>query len=203
VLLKEYLLLVTQLDTEFNNADLTLQKVWFYVQNSIRIMESLKRLVVEAGNKKGGALLNVIYRLMINSSDKSIRDLFEFILEKSSVPYITILKKWIFEGILDDHFEEFIVKENLEFKKEQVSQDLNNLYWLERFTFREDMIPNFLLKYKEKVLHTGKYLNVIRECGRDIKYSAHEFEEQKQQNGLGVLAQSDPIQREEENVQME
>ena len=24
---------------------------------------------------------------------------------------------------------------------------------------------------------TGKYLNVIRECGRDIKYSAHEFEE--------------------------
>lgn len=173
VLLKEYLLLVTQLDTEFNNADLTLQKVWFYVQNSIRIMESLKRLVVEAGTKKGGALLNVIYRLMINSSDKSIRDLFEFILEKSSVPYITILKKWIFEGILDDHFEEFIVKENLEFKKEQVSQDLNNLYWLERFTFREDMIPNFLLKYKEKVLHTGKYLNVIRECGRDIKYSAN------------------------------
>ena len=201
VLLKEYLLLVTQLDTEFNNADLTLQKVWFYVQNSIRIMESLKRLVVEAGNKRGGALLNVIYRLMINSSDKSIRDLFEFILEKSSVPYITILKKWIFEGILDDHFEEFIVKENLEFKKEQVSQDLNNLYWLERFTFREDMIPNFLLKYKEKVLHTGKYLNVIRECGRDIKYSSAQFEEQKQQTGLGVIAQSDQAQGNQENNQ--
>ena len=163
---------MTQLDTEFNNADLSLQKVWFYVQNSIRIMDALKKLVIEAGNKKGGALLNVIYRLMINSSDKSIKDLFEFILEKSSVPYIQILKKWIFEGILDDNFEEFIVKENLEFKKEQVSEDLNNLYWLERFTFREDMIPNFLLKYKDKVLHTGKYLNVIRECGRDIKYSA-------------------------------
>ena len=201
VLLKEYLLLVTQLDTEFNNADLTLQKVWFYVQNSIRIMESLKRLVVEAGNKRGGALLNVIYRLMINSSDKSIRDLFEFILEKSSVPYITILKKWIFEGILDDHFEEFIVKENLEFKKEQVSQDLNNLYWLERFTFREDMIPNFLLKYKEKVLHTGKYLNVIRECGRDIKYSANQFEEQKQQTGVGALAQGEQAQGNQENNQ--
>lgn len=34
------------------------------------------------------------------------------------------------------------------------------------------MIPNFLLKYKQKVLHTGKYLNVIRETGRDIKYTA-------------------------------
>mmetsp|Transcript_9370 Transcript_9370/g.14253 ORF Transcript_9370/g.14253 Transcript_9370/m.14253 type:complete len:85 (+) Transcript_9370:1072-1326(+) len=84
-------------------------------------MEGLKRLVLEAGNKKGGALLNVVYRLMINSSDKTLHELYEFVLEKASVPYISILKKWIFEGILDDHFEEFIVKENFEFKKEQVS----------------------------------------------------------------------------------
>lgn len=67
-------------------------------------MENLKRLTVEAGNKKGGALLNVIYRLMINSSDKSIRDLFEFLLEKSARPYFSILKKWIFQGILEDPF---------------------------------------------------------------------------------------------------
>ena len=39
------------------------------------------------------------------------------------------------------------------------------------------MIPNFLLKYKDKVLHTGKYLNVIRETGVDIKYSAEEFKQ--------------------------
>ncbi len=87
ILLKEYLLLVTQLDTEFMKADLTLQKVWFYVQNSIRIMDNLKRLVVEAGNKKGGALLNVIYKLMISSSDASIKDFFAFLLEKASLPY--------------------------------------------------------------------------------------------------------------------
>lgn len=32
------------------------------------------------------------------------------------------------------------------------------------------MLPVFLAKYKEKVLHSGKYLNVIRECGsREIK----------------------------------
>ena len=32
------------------------------------------------------------------------------------------------------------------------------------------MLPIFLVKYKEKVMHSGKYLNVIRECGKDIKY---------------------------------
>ena len=50
-------------------------------------MDNLKRLTIEAGNRKGGALLNVIYRLMINSSDKSVRELFEFLLEKSAQPY--------------------------------------------------------------------------------------------------------------------
>lgn len=62
--------------------------------------------------------MNVIYKLMITSADKQIKDLYEFILQKSSIPFISILKKWIFEGILDDHFHEFIVKENTEFKKE-------------------------------------------------------------------------------------
>jgi len=47
-------------------------------------MENLRRLTIDAGNKKGGALLNAIYRLMSTSSDKSIRDLFEFLLEKSA-----------------------------------------------------------------------------------------------------------------------
>ena len=32
------------------------------------------------------------------------------------------------------------------------------------------MVPIFLAKHKQKVLHAGKYLNVIRESGRlDIK----------------------------------
>jgi hypothetical protein len=32
------------------------------------------------------------------------------------------------------------------------------------------MVPNFLEKHKNKVLHSGKYLFVIRECGRlDVK----------------------------------
>jgi gamma-tubulin complex component 2 len=47
---------------------------------------------------------------------------------------------------------------------------------MERFTCREEMIPDFLIKYKEKILHTGKYLNVIREMGRDVRYSANLFE---------------------------
>jgi hypothetical protein len=38
------------------------------------------------------------------------------------------------------------------------------------------MVPIFLAKHKEKVLHSGKYLNVIRECGKDFKYPYPEHE---------------------------
>ena len=43
ILIREYILLINQLDTEFNKGELNLQKLWFYVQPSLRIMENLMR----------------------------------------------------------------------------------------------------------------------------------------------------------------
>ena len=54
----------------------------------------------------------------------------------------------IFSGVLEDPFEEFIVKENKTCKKELVEADLNDKYWQERFTYREEMVPIFLAKHK-------------------------------------------------------
>lgn len=70
----------------------------------MRILENLKKLASESQNKRGGDLLNIIYKFMINASDKSIRDLFQFLLEKSTEPFLEILKKWIYNGILEDPF---------------------------------------------------------------------------------------------------
>jgi hypothetical protein len=39
------------------------------------------------------------------------------------------------------------------------------------------MMPHFLLKQEQKVLNTGKYLNVIREMGRDIKYTQQAYDQ--------------------------
>ena len=82
----------------------------------------------------------------------------------------------MFYGVLEDPFNEFFVKENKACSKENIERDFNDQYWQERFTYREEMIPIFLAKYKEKVLHSGKYLNVFRECGKDIHYPWPEHE---------------------------
>lgn len=43
--------------------------MWFYSQTSIKVLENLKRLTVQATGLKGGALLNVIYRMMVEASE--------------------------------------------------------------------------------------------------------------------------------------
>jgi gamma-tubulin complex component 2 len=170
VLLKEYLVLLTQLDTEFVKGNLTLQKLWFYIQQSMRMMENMNKLAIEASDKKGGALLNAIYKFQTITSDKSIKELFSFLLEKASEPFHKILLKWIHLGVLDDPFEEFLVKEDPSMNKDNIEKDFNDSYWQKRFTFREDMIPIYFQKQSIKILHTGKYLNVIRECGKDTQH---------------------------------
>ena len=109
------------------------------------------------------------------------------------------MKKWIFSGILEDPFNEFIVKENTNCKKENIEADLNDKYWVDRFTYREEMVPIFLAKHKQKVLHAGKYLNVIRESGRlDVK---NPYEDMASNEGFSFtkLAQSNNDDIEDEH----
>ena len=37
-----------------------------------------------------------------------------------------------------------------------------------RYTVAQDNIPSFLEHLAERILQTGKYLNVVRECGLEV-----------------------------------
>ena len=65
--------------------------------------------------------------------------------------------------------------------QEDLRQDYNTKYWDQRYTIRvkagagkdvtvynNPLVPWFLRGTADKILTTGKYLNVIRECGRGI-----------------------------------
>jgi len=170
ILLKEYLLLVTQLDTEFMKSSLTLQQIWFFIQPSMRIMENLYKLTTDCVNRKGGALLNVIYKYVTNTSDKPMKELFSFLLEKTSVPFLQILQKWIYSAKLEDPYGEFLIVQDKKQNKDNIEKDFNDCYWQKRYTYNEEMIPVFLQKLAHKILHSGKYLSVFRECGSPIEY---------------------------------
>ena len=61
-----------------------------------------------------------------------------------------------------------MVEENRAFEKEKLQEDYNDAYWEQHYTIRSQRVPLFLQSAAEKILDTGKYLNVVRQCGRDV-----------------------------------
>ena len=139
-LMREYYLLINQLDSEFLKGELTLQKLWFYLQPSLKIMENLMQLSTESENLKGGALLSKIYKLMSNSTDRQTLNIYGFLLNKSFYPFIEKLEKWIYLGIVDDPNQEFLICEQKDIYKENINKDFKDNFWEKRFTLREDQV---------------------------------------------------------------
>ncbi|CAG8598230.1 3579_t:CDS:10, partial [Cetraspora pellucida] len=196
-LLKEYLILITQLEHQFcSSPTFTLQKFWFYVHPTLHTMSNLHSLIMDIRNVtrnameedtemlidgfhrsnnipqqvKGGGLLSILIDRMTNmSGDLATKKLYMYLLSKSSQPYVTMLHSWIHNGEIHDPYEEFMVQERKGVRKEDLKEDFNDAYWEMRYTIKEDVVPPFLIPFRNKILLAGKYLNVIRECGIAIQ----------------------------------
>eukprot|EP00743_Colponemidia_sp_Colp-15_P006425 GILK01006915.1.p1 GENE.GILK01006915.1~~GILK01006915.1.p1 ORF type:complete len:955 (+),score=184.16 GILK01006915.1:253-2865(+) len=169
-LCREYLVLVTQLEHQHRKGPggLTLQKLWFYLQPALKTLGFLERIAQEAANRIGGDLLGVIYGVMNDSTDAHAKALGNHLLQRASVPFVSMLDAWIYQGVIEDPYQEFLVKEDSEIVLAMDKSDFSDTYWESRFTFRPNQVPVFLSAVADKVLTTGKYLSVFRACGRPI-----------------------------------
>ncbi|EAR93549.3 Spc97/Spc98 family protein (macronuclear) [Tetrahymena thermophila SB210] len=196
LLLREYVVMINQLDQEFQKAELTLQKLWFYIQPSLKVMEALYKLVSETENYKGGELLSKLYDLLKNTSDKQIVDIYYYVLQKSFAPYVQMLSQWIYYGQIDDLFQEFFIQENVFVKRDNISKDFKENYWDQRFILREKQVPAFLYLWKEMVFKTGKYLSVLSEHEGKVVSSPFELDlVQNYETYLQMQDFSQPIQK--------
>ncbi|KAM9837060.1 gamma-tubulin complex component 2 [Aulostomus maculatus] len=169
-MMKEYLIMVTQLEHLQRQGLLSLQKLWFYIQPTMRTMEILASIAssVDKGECMGGSTLSLLHDRTFNyTGDSQAQELCLYLTKAASVPYFEILEKWIYRGIIKDPYSEFMVEEH-ELQKEKIQEDYNDKYWDQRYTIVQHRIPSFLQKMADKILSTGKYLNVVRECGRDV-----------------------------------
>ncbi|EWC44104.1 hypothetical protein DRE_07161 [Drechslerella stenobrocha 248] len=138
------------------------------------LLESLREGANIAGGEpvlgrkvcKGGAVLALItHRLNSMAGDPATRNLLEYLLRQSSVPYMMMLNEWLHHGVIKDAHSEFLVKETKSIRRERLEEDYTDEYWDKRYTLRHNDVPPQLEAVKEKVLLAGKYLNVVRECG--------------------------------------
>lgn len=171
-LIKDYMVLVAQLEHQFRTGNLTLQKLWFYIQPTIRTLEILSNISnsINRGECIGGAVLSLLHEKTSGLiGDAKGQELCLYLTQSSCVPYFEILEKWIYKGIISDPYSEFLVEENEKIQKEKLQEDYNDAYWEQHYTICRERIPVFLEQVANKILNTGKYLNVVRLSGRDVK----------------------------------
>ncbi|XP_076621442.1 gamma-tubulin complex component 2 isoform X1 [Colletes latitarsis] len=176
-LLRDYLLFIVQLETEHIRGKLNLQKLWFYIQPTIIAMSILFQITstICKANAKGGKVLSLLHEQANNiSGEAKFKELCMFLIQAASIPYMQILEKWVYKGVICDPYEEFFVEDNELIQREELPIDYSADYWEKRYTMRSERIPTFLNEHAQTILRTGKYFNVIRQCGKTIQWGKQE-----------------------------
>ncbi|XP_014667456.1 PREDICTED: gamma-tubulin complex component 2-like [Priapulus caudatus] len=171
--IKNYFVNICQLEHQLKLGDLTLHKLWFFVQPASEVMEVMACIAtaINKGQCKGGAVLSLLHERTVGTTgDPRTQELCTFLAQSACVPYFDMLEKWIYKGVIRDPYDEFAVEEHESVQREKLQEDYNDAYWEQRYTICRERVPVFLERVIDKLLNTGKYLNVVRQCGQDVKF---------------------------------
>ncbi|MQM12129.1 hypothetical protein Taro_045043 [Colocasia esculenta] len=181
-LLLDYQAMVAQLEHQFRLGRLSVQGLWFFCQPMLASMHALSNVIakVSSGNLSGSATINLLQNQPITimtcskmqakamAGDNAVRTLLEKMTQCASAPYLKMLGRWVYEGVIDDPYGEFFISENKSLLKESLTHDYDAKYWKQRYSLK-DGIPSFLTDVAGMILTTGKYLNVMRECEHNVQ----------------------------------
>ncbi|CAH6721529.1 spindle pole body component Spc97p [[Candida] jaroonii] len=111
---------------------------------------------------KGGSCLKILQdRIEMFKGDHESSHLLIELFNNISKSYIDSLNRWSINGIIDDPFDEFFIKDN---QLPKNPQSWHEKYWDEKFLIRNDGLINQLNNkdIQKKILLTGKYLNIFK-----------------------------------------
>ncbi|KAI9218074.1 Spc98 family-domain-containing protein [Blastocladiella britannica] len=115
---------------------------------------------------KGGGILGLLTDVYTaTSGDPTARGVHAYLLRSASAPFLRMLRTWLHRGKIDDQYAEFMVVARDNVTKATLVDDYNDKYWDSRYEIRRGAVPPWLQPVQDMVLCTGKYLNVVAECG--------------------------------------
>ncbi|XP_036227796.2 gamma-tubulin complex component 2 homolog isoform X4 [Bactrocera oleae] len=170
-LIHDYYLLLAQLEAELNAGNLTVHKMLFYVRPTLNTMEVLAGVVSDIleNELRGGQALTLLFnKISTLTGDEESQKFVIQLTQLAAVPYMEILQLWVQKGVICDPQQEFLVEDNEVIRREELPEHYSADYWEKRYTIRRERIPCFLEKVSDIILRTGKYLNVIRQCGKKV-----------------------------------
>lgn len=84
-------------------------------------------------------------------------------MQSTIVPFLIILEKWLYYGILEDLHKEFFVEETAPANfNENAKVKYEENYWNDKYTLILTKVPCFFEGVANKIFLTGKYVNVIK-----------------------------------------
>ena len=119
-------------------------------------LKMLALLIEECKRKRGGALVNVVYRRM-QTGDPQLRRCLTRVLNQVVLPIRKSLFRWIFYGEIDDPYKEFFITH-----ASSNTSSSSDLLWHERYRISEHLLPDFIPAAEaKKILATGKAVNLL------------------------------------------
>ena len=96
----------------------------------------------------GGALINIIYSFMQNTTDVELKELYKKLIDKAFKPIMGIIKIWVCKGLLEDQFNEFFVYKNKEYTIENLKELYYDFYWDKKFLIeKRNVYFNYYIRF--------------------------------------------------------
>lgn len=175
-LIDDYYATIAQLESMHIRHELNLHKLLFYLRPIIQTMETVTRICGKLQEKRyrGGNVLTSLHdSISLFSGDKNSQKILIHLTQKAAEPYMEILSLWVFKGIIQDSKNEFFVEDNHNDFQHLDKNEAYSEFWDKRYVLKADKIPRFLEKQANIILRTGKYLNVVRDCGKRLSFNHH------------------------------
>lgn len=84
--------------------------MWTEIQSSLKILRALSDLIIAAKGLNSGQLISCLQRLINETTDGLVLNVYKSIFEKLINLYVGMLSKWIYEGVIEDKYAEFMIK---------------------------------------------------------------------------------------------
>lgn len=196
--LQDWDLMIAQLEHQLKEGKLTLQALWYYVQPPMAALKLVASIAAEASSRRlrGAGLLSLLHtKVGALMGDADAHKLALRLLRAAAEPYFAMLERWLTQGIVDDPYSEFMIQENMEINKNELSGDGGSAFWIERFVLRSALdpltgapmmkatggsvshgvtttstgpaydVPSFLERAQRAILDTGRCINLTKSCG--------------------------------------
>ena len=82
-----------------------------------------------------------------------------YLLRETCAPYMAMLQEWIMKGVINDPYQEFLVMENRDVSKNDISTDFNDAYW-----YTSALFPSLLGR-------VGPNVELVVGVNRDERYT--------------------------------